>query len=476
MRLVADTTKTIAISSGIAALISFVCPCLTDRAWADDNQQFLKVFENADRLCTARKFDQAVDILRQALRSSDNNPSVRERLARTLYMAGRSEEAIEELKLANQVDPNVFEYNADLAWLYSMTENYRDAVVYANQAIRLDPDRAYPYVILGFSLGNLGKKQQAGIALERAIELEPENPLAHLYLADVLTSDGAYHDAIAQYREVLKREPRSAPAFVGVGSCFQRLGNQKDALKAYTRAVELAPNDATARGHLGFTLSQAGDFAGAFRNGMVANSIRINQSWNKFIGVFVAVWAGIFIVFGGIFAALFVGSRFKPQLEEVVLGQYLLVFYRDRPGRLVVTDRRIVFVPELISQSFGATRVSIERDQVSSIRSESKLSSGLLTIVSTSDTVHTFRMPLLVFSPVVALLKEQALIKEIGDELLKSDASFKTGTTAENEKKSAAKIGPFEQEQSDSQEEELVTAASYDFRNQTDEAAGEQPG
>ncbi len=464
MRNTATVKKQIAIGIGIAILSSGCLLLRPDCASAEDDQQLTAIFEKADRFCRERRYSQSIDLLEHAVNSAsqaepDEVPRIRERLARTLYLAGRYPDAIEQLKASIATDPNVAEYYSELAWLYSVSENYREAVRYANQAIKLDANHAYPYTVLGFSLANLGKAQQAKLALQRALELDPNNASACLYLGDVLASNGEVPQAMAAYQRVLELDQGSAAAYIGLGSCYQKSGKTKDALDAYKHAVELAPQDATARGHLGFALSQAGDYPGAFRNGMTANFIRINQSWHKFIGMFLAVWAGIFLAFGGIFGALFIGSRFKPQPGESVLGQFLLVFYRDRPGRFVITDRRLVFVPELISQSLGATRVSIERDQIKSILSQSKATAGSITVVSTSDTTHLFRMPLMVLSAILALMKDQGLIQETDEAAKKS--SRLDGETDQGSKQAPERVLSGEQSGTD---DELVTAVSYDFR------------
>ena len=113
----------------------------------------------------------------------------------------------------------------------------------------------------------------------------------------------------------------------------------------------------------------------------------------------ITTWAAVFLVFGAIFAFVFFGSRFKPQPGEDVLKSYFLVFHKDRPGRFVITSRRLVYVPEAVSQWFGATRLSIEREQVESVVATSSVSGGLLTLATRDGAMHKFSMPNLVLDP-----------------------------------------------------------------------------
>ncbi|MBX9667117.1 MAG: tetratricopeptide repeat protein [Candidatus Obscuribacterales bacterium] len=376
----------------------------TDKADNDEDlQEVSDIIEKSDRFTAQGQLDAATNLLRDALKTQGQNPHLRERLSRTLYLQGSLDEAISQLQLAITVDPNEFNYYAEMAWLYSISGDYRDAIKYSRLAIQLDPAKGYPYVVLGFSLGCLGKRQPAMEALRKAIGFDPTNATAYTYLADVMSSGGDYKGAMPLYEKAVNLDSKAASAWLGLGVCSQKFGKKADALKAYQRAVDLSPRDATARGHLGFALSHSGDIVGGLRQGMIANSIRLSQSWGKFMGMFVAVWAGIFLLFGAMLGAIFMGSRFAPMPGESIVNQFVLVFYRDRPGRLVITDMRLVFIPELISRWFGATRFIIYKDQVLAITKETTSDSGTLIVVSSSATSHTFKMPAMVLQPAVDL-------------------------------------------------------------------------
>ncbi|MGR6783100.1 hypothetical protein ACU6QH_00235, partial [Aeromonas veronii] len=70
----------------------------------------------------------------------------------------------------------------------------------------------------------------------------------------------------------------------------------------------------------------------------------------------------MFLLFGLIFAVMFAGSSFKPQEGEQIIKSFFLVFYKEKPGRFIITSRRFLYLPEAFSRWFGSTRVSIERD------------------------------------------------------------------------------------------------------------------
>jgi hypothetical protein len=113
-------------------------------------------------------------------------------------------------------------------------------------------------------------------------------------------------------------------------------------------------------------------------------------------------------VFGLFFAVIYAGSKFKTQPGESVVKSFFLTFYKDKPGRFIITTRRLVFVPEAFSHWFGATRLMIELDQVDKIESQSTLAGGKLSLSTLNGSVYHFSMPNLVLEPLTQKLKEIA--------------------------------------------------------------------
>ncbi len=66
-------------------------------------------------------------------------------------------------------------------------------------------------------------------------------------------------------------------------------------------------------------------------------------------------------------------------------------------------------MPEAFSAWFGATRVSIQRPQIEAINYLSTVGGGTVSILTRDQSVHQFRMPLLVLDPVRSLLVSQGL-------------------------------------------------------------------
>lgn len=110
----------------------------------------------------------------------------------------------------------------------------KDAVPYAEQAIRLYPNSSRAYLLLANFLPTDQKERRLAL-LKKAIELEPNNADTHAQLAWYYFSpDGNIKEAIAEFRKALKLSNGSyADAWRGLGIVLTIDGQTEQAVKAY---------------------------------------------------------------------------------------------------------------------------------------------------------------------------------------------------------------------------------------------------
>lgn len=411
---------------------------------------------------------EAIKQFNLALTDLPQNAGLRQRLANAYFREGNLQAAVEEMEAAVKLRPSEAVYQSQLAWLYTRVNRINAAMRHAKIASQLTPDTVSPWVILGYCYASLDKNELAMDALNKALELEPDNVSALTYQAEVYADMGERDKAIKNYEKAILKDSGNLSVLIGLGSAYGESGKSEQEKELYEKAVKLYPRDPEALGRYGWFLSKNGDLTGAMQYGFKANSVRISRSYDQFMGMFIAVWAGLFIVFGIIFGGIAFGARFKPQPGESVIRSFFLVLHKDRPGRLVFTTRRVVFVPELVSRSIGATRLSIERDQISDTSLDVKAgSSGKLVIRTESGAEYIFGIPVVIADPLEKLFSEfglgkeagQAASKEVGD---KSESGSNLDTAAD----STSPDG----DSGSGSEVDTVTAASYDFRPDHEEA------
>jgi Flp pilus assembly protein TadD len=327
--------------------------------------------------------------------------------ARVYASDDRFETALQELEKALEINPNNADALAYMALLEGRLGKYLASVGHVKQAIKLEPQVASHYSVLGRGLAAVGDAGGAVAALSKSLSLDPKNPNTYVNLAAVRGQQGDYKEAVFLYSKALELNPRYTEAYLGLSTAYGKLGDSTKQLEAAAKAVSTAPRSARAHARLGYVHSVQGDASGAMSEGLKSNILRIQDSWNDFLGMFLTAWACVFLFFALIFAIIFAGAKFKPQDGEKVIGSFFLTFYKDRPGRFVVTNSRLVFVPEAFSSWFGATRVSIQRSQVEALTDLSTVGGGTLSILTKDKSVHQFRMPTLVLDPLKSLLQTE---------------------------------------------------------------------
>jgi len=329
--------------------------------------------------------------------------------ARALVGEGRFDDACNELKAVIAKNPKNVEAQYYLGYVFGRQNKFVLSINREKTALDLDPNNAAAYSVLGLSLGGLRQYSEASKALEQSLKLQPNASSTYCSLGAIRGKQGDYKGACALYRKAISIEPENAKAYLGLAEALGKQGDKLGKVEACRSAAKYAPKSAMAHAKLGIALSESGDIAGSVREGFTANALKLQESWNEFLGTFLVAWGLVFLGFSLIFAVVFAGSRFKPQEGEKVLRSFFLTFYKDQPGRFVVTDSRLVFVPEIFSSVFGATRVSIQRAQVESIQYLSTVGGGTVSILTRDQSVHQFRMPTLVLDPLRSLLVSQAL-------------------------------------------------------------------
>jgi adenylate cyclase len=140
-------------------------------------------------------------------------------------------------------------------WLQSQPT--RESVVQARQlaeeAIKLDPDYAFPYKILGsyhmwaywFSK-NPKESFNRGIGLFRkAIELDDSLAIAHIALGYYLMQARKYDTALAEGKRAFELEPNSADVINGYATILTMVGEYDEAIPLFKDAIRLNPKPPT---------------------------------------------------------------------------------------------------------------------------------------------------------------------------------------------------------------------------------------
>jgi len=105
----------------------------------------------------------------------------------TQWTAGRLQEAMENFRLAVQIDPGLDKPHYYMGVIYRTQKDLRSARAELEKAIELNPNNARALGNLAFVFLDLGKVERAERCIKKAIELDPADQLSKDTLARIVT-------------------------------------------------------------------------------------------------------------------------------------------------------------------------------------------------------------------------------------------------------------------------------------------------
>jgi serine/threonine-protein kinase len=119
-----------------------------------------------------------------------------------LVPLGRLDEALDEMRLAQSLDPVSSIVARDVAMIHAYRRDYEAALEQCDHTIELNPHFSPAYWTLGVIQEQRRDLDEAIAAFQRAIDLSPNSPRMHAALARTLALSGRKADALASLRKV----------------------------------------------------------------------------------------------------------------------------------------------------------------------------------------------------------------------------------------------------------------------------------
>ena len=124
-------------------------------------------------------------------------------------------EARRMYRKAIELDPNLAQAHAWLAWTYHMghyfvweTHDSTDlAAESINKALALDDDDSFIRTVHAYTLRRDGRPEEAEMQFEKAVELNPNDAIATAWLAEFLVSRGRSGEALQWVEKAIRRDP-----------------------------------------------------------------------------------------------------------------------------------------------------------------------------------------------------------------------------------------------------------------------------
>jgi len=189
-------SQDIAIAAGIAGIRKPWTPAEVPESERE------RVARLGDAMSTAMELDTkgAIGKFEAAVQEFPSDPDIHFRFGGFL-MRQDPERGIAEIKKAIELDPNHIPALLGLANIYLSNGDPKSATTYALQACKASPDDFAPHVIYGRTLLESNDYIDAAVELENAVRLAPESADAHFSLASAYSRLGRKADAQHEQEE-----------------------------------------------------------------------------------------------------------------------------------------------------------------------------------------------------------------------------------------------------------------------------------
>jgi tetratricopeptide (TPR) repeat protein len=162
--------------------------------------------------------------------------------------ASNFEEAVKQLQLAAEKDPNQPNIYANLGYALTQLKKYDEALAVYNKALALKPDDAATHSLISLALAGAGKIDEAVQEVQQVAKLDPSLAgQAYYNLGIILTNRGKSKEAVESFKKAIEIDPKNAPSYYQLGiAYFSSPDTIPQAVTALQKFLELQPTGADA--------------------------------------------------------------------------------------------------------------------------------------------------------------------------------------------------------------------------------------
>lgn len=127
----------------------------------------------------------------------------------------------------------------ELANTYSLTGDFKTAIKYINDALRIDEEYRDAYVLKGSIYKMTEKMDLALSSYQTAVQLDPDYFIGHLQIGWLLTEMENHKLALEYYENAAELKPGNLNAAYGIAKSLQDLEKFDEALKGYRKLLDI---------------------------------------------------------------------------------------------------------------------------------------------------------------------------------------------------------------------------------------------
>ena len=183
-------------------------------------------------------FDAAEKEFRRAIELNPGYATAHHWYAWHLSHTGRTEEAIAEMRKAEDLDPLSLIINSDLAELLVLAHSYDESIRQSRKTIEMDPNFALAHNQLGQAYFQKQMYEPAIAELEKSVQLSGGSPTCIANLARAYAASGRRSEAEKLLSDLKKRSSPSASLASQIAIVYAALGDRDQAMNWLEKGYE----------------------------------------------------------------------------------------------------------------------------------------------------------------------------------------------------------------------------------------------
>jgi eukaryotic-like serine/threonine-protein kinase len=189
------------------------------------------------------EWDAADQSLRRAIALNPSYALGRIWYANLLSSRGRTDDAIREVTLAQELDPLSPVVNTNVAWMLIHARRYDDAIAQLKHTLAIDPAYAQAHSRLGAAYSLAGRHQDAVAAFETLVGLSGRSPSSVAALAEAYAGAGRHRDAEQLLDELIAARSTHYVSAGALANAYTALGRTETALTWLEQSFEERTNN-----------------------------------------------------------------------------------------------------------------------------------------------------------------------------------------------------------------------------------------
>lgn len=197
-------------------------------------------FARAEALFNKNMYEECIADLRVAITADSLKPEYYHLLSNAFMDNQLSSKALQTMEVAKGLFPNRIPTMLKLSETQLIVKQYDKAIQTLNDVVRLDPQNAEAYFMIGTTLNQMGEKQRAINAFQTATEMDSKLIDAWISLGNIYLEK---KDRKAQqyYEAAVNSDPKNVNAAHALAYYFQSFGDDQKAISLYKEITKSHP-------------------------------------------------------------------------------------------------------------------------------------------------------------------------------------------------------------------------------------------